>query len=429
MTRDQDVAIVTSPYHRDCPLAGSLAAELRSARRELTARWLERIAERVSLDPNRLFPTEELLDHVPLLIDGIADYLENPAREIGTDTPVVGKAMELGQLRHAQGFDAYEIMKEYEILGGILFNHLIEVADRMEEPCGKGELLACGHRLFQAVSVIQQTTTMHFLRLADERVSEREDRLRAFNRAVSHEIKNRIGAVLGASDVMRDVPDLSPEQRDRFVRIVAENAHELRHTVENLLALSRVSAEDARQHRHVHFLEAAREAKRSVRNAAEAAGVEIRIADEMPDIEVNAAAVELCLTNYLTNAIKYRDGAKAASVVEIDARVERTPAGATEVVVRVRDNGLGVPVDKRDRLFERFFRAHTTVTKAEGTGLGLSIVRETVEAFGGRAWAEFPDAGAVFAFSLPYRRESSSDRQQSDAEQARAPAAAVAPIR
>jgi signal transduction histidine kinase len=77
-----------------------------------------------------------------------------------------------------------------------------------------------------------------------------------------------------------------------------------------------------------------------------------------------------------------------------------------ELAVYVRDNGLGVPVERRRLLFDRFYRAHTdTVTGAEGTGLGLNIVRETVESLGGRAWAEFPESGeTVFAFSLPSRR-------------------------
>src|SRR5918997_1727082 len=105
----------------ECPLAGVLAQHLRRSKRELTTKWLERITARVSLDPNRVFPTDELLDHVPLLIDGVADYVENPAAELGIDMPVVAKAMELGALRHKQGFDAYEILKEYEFLGGILF--------------------------------------------------------------------------------------------------------------------------------------------------------------------------------------------------------------------------------------------------------------------------------------------------------------------
>ena len=74
--------------------------------------------------------------------------------------------------------------------------------------------------------------------------------------------------------------------------------------------------------------------------------------------------------------------------------------------MRVRDNGLGVPEAMRAQLFERFYRAHETATAIEGTGLGLSIVRETAQALGGRAWAEFPEQGSMFAFSLPDRRAS-----------------------
>lgn len=179
-------------------------------------------------------------------------------------------------------------------------------------------------------------------------------------------------------------------------------------TVQNLVALSRME-KDARQHRHVRLPEAVNEACRQVREAAQAARLDLRTLPDVPDVEVSAAVVELCLTNYLANAIKYEDSRKAKHFAEITATVEESPEHGREVVVRVRDNGLGVPLDKREHLFERFFRAHETVTGAEGTGLGLSIVRETAESLGGRAWAEFTDApsddgGSVFAFSLPYRR-------------------------
>ena len=76
---------------RDCPLAGALANRLRSGREELTRRWLDRIGARVSIGLDRVFPGEELLDHIPLLIDGIADYVENPAEEVAADAPVVAK--------------------------------------------------------------------------------------------------------------------------------------------------------------------------------------------------------------------------------------------------------------------------------------------------------------------------------------------------
>jgi signal transduction histidine kinase len=413
---------VSSPYapHKDgpspeasrldeeCPLAGVLADRLRVAKRDLTAAWLDRISARIALDPNRVFPTDDLLNHVPLLIEGVADYIQNPAAEIGVDMPVVAKAMELGGLRHKQGFDAYEILKEYEILGGILFNYLAEESDLLDEPCAKSELLSCGQRLFRAIAIIQETTTTHFLRLASEQVKEREERIRTFNRAISHEIKNRIGTILGASDMLFELPDMPEAERAKFIEIVRRNAKAMQSSVTNILAVGR-SAHDSRQQRHVRLRAAVNESMRQIREAAQAAGVEIRIATDLADVEVNASAVELCLTNYLSNAIKYADGAKPERWVEVSAAQE-VREGVSETVIRVRDNGLGVPEGHRAHLFERFFRAHATVTEVEGTGLGLSIVRETVEGLGGRAWAEFPETGSLFCFSLPDRRSGKEQR-------------------
>lgn len=384
----------------ECPLAGVLACRLREMKVELVGHWLHRISERVNLDPNRVFPTEDMLDHVPILIEGIAEYLENPAAEVSTDIPLVAKARELGALRHAQGFDPYEILKEYEILGGILFTYLARAANEIEEPCEKGQLLICGHRLFRAISIIQQTTTIHYLQLADKKVAQREDHLRAFNRAISHEIKNDIGTIQGASELLVTMPDLPREKVADFSRMILKRAHAMRDTVNNLMAISRLT-ENVRQHRNVQLPEAIKEAVRQVREAAHAANVEVRISSDIPELDVNAAVVELCLTNYVSNAIKYSDSSRVQSFVEITAAIEQN---SREVVVRVCDNGLGVPEEKRARLFERFYRAHETVTRAEGTGLGLSIVRDTVESVGGRAWAEIQEVGSVFCFALPVRR-------------------------
>jgi len=145
-------------------------------------RWLERISQRVDLHPNRIFPTEELLDHVPILILGIATYVEDPGQPVSADTPVIAKAMELGALRHSQGFDEYELLKEYEIFGGILYSFLASAVDEIDQPCTRSEVILCAHRLYHAISLIQQATTTQFLALMKERISEREDRLRAFNR-------------------------------------------------------------------------------------------------------------------------------------------------------------------------------------------------------------------------------------------------------
>jgi signal transduction histidine kinase len=400
----------------NCKLAGALATRLREEREALTTRWLERIAARVAIDPNRIFPTDTLLNHVPLLIDGIADYLEDASAEITAEMPVIGKAIELGELRFTQGFSAHEILKEYEILGGVLFAFIIRDVEEIEEPCTRSELLACAHRLFRAVSVIQQVTTTHFLRSVDERVNEREERLRSFNRMVSHELKNRISAVLGAGQLLEDevIAD-EPEARARFTRMVIQNAEAMQAMLQDLIALSKTDV-DVRQQRHVLLPEAVAEVYRQLRELARARGVEFRVAGEIPPIEVNAAAIELCLTNYVSNAIKYSDPAKTVRWVEVSGSVDVSPDAGPELVVRVRDNGLGVPPGSRDRLFQRFFRAHgSSATEVEGTGLGLSIVRETMASVGGRAWAEFePDEGSVFCLALPCRRAASRERTPSE---------------
>src|SRR5207248_4522600 len=74
------------------------------------------------------------------------------------------------------------------------------------------------------------STMTYFLVLADKQVAEREERLRAFNRVISHEIKNRVGAILGASGVLTELSEMSPAKRDELVEIVLRNAHEMRNT-------------------------------------------------------------------------------------------------------------------------------------------------------------------------------------------------------
>jgi signal transduction histidine kinase len=258
----------------------------------------------------------------------------------------------------------------------------------------------------QAIELIRQATMSHFLRLSAAQINERENRLRKFNRTVAHELKNNVNTIANASAMLSET--WTPEaQRKEFEEIVAKNAESLKHVLANLESLARTQS-DSRHCRNVLLPEAANEAVRELKEAAKAKGVQVRIADDLPGIEVDAATVELCLMNYVSNGIKYSDTSKGDRWVSIEATIAGPDVERDrEVVIRVVDNGIGVPADKRDQLFHEFYRAHVnTVTGAEGSGLGLSIVRETVESIGGRAWAEFPEGeGSIFAFSLPARRE------------------------
>jgi signal transduction histidine kinase len=387
-------------------LAATLADRLRAAKQELVTQWLNRISARVAISTRRVFPTHALINHVPLLIEGIAAYLKRPERDIDSKAPVVAKAMELGALRHSQGFDAYELLKEYEMLGEILYDFLAQSAEQIPAGIPRADFLKCWQRLAQAIELIRQATVSHYLRLQSSQINERENRLRRFNRTVAHELKNKVHTITNAASALSE-SWVDGAERKEFEGIIADNARGLKRVLANLESLSRTQA-DARHCRNILLPEAANEAARELKEAAEAKGVDVRISDDLPPIEVDAATVELCLMNYLSNGIKYSDSAKGERWVTVHATVEGPNTEIDrEVVIRVHDNGIGVPAGKREQLFQEFYRAHgDTITDTEGTGLGLSIVRETVESIGGRAWAEFPDdePGSVFAFAIPARR-------------------------
>jgi len=357
-----------------------------------------------------MFPTDDLLDHVPILIDGIAAHIENPAEYVGSDAPVIAKAMELGQLRHEQGFDAYQIFKEYEILGSVIFTFMTNAVEGIDLPCTRAELLNCGHRAFQAVALIQQATAMQFLRQANVRVRDREERLRGFNRTVSHELKNRLGAAIGAIALLKE-NWLEDAAREKFVIMVGENLDVMKTVLDDLISLSRLDP-TVRQQRNVRLSEAVAEVRRRLRDFAKARNVSIDIESPLPEVEVDAAAMELCLSNYISNAVKYSDPQKPLRWVRIGARIHSPTADASrgELIVQVSDNGLGIPANAREKLFDRFFRAHGDSAKdVDGTGLGLSIVRETVKELGGRVWAEpNADGGSVFGLAVPSRRSRES---------------------
>ena len=386
-------------------LAGELADRLRAAKQELASQWLDRITARVAISKRRVFPTHELLNHIPLLIDGIASYVKQKERDIHSRLPVVAKAMELGALRHSQGFDAFELLKEYEMLAEIIFAFLATTTRELSNDIPRTQFLACWERVSQAIELIRQATMSHFLRLSSAQVNDRENRLRRFNRTVAHELKNNINAIANASKMLSE-SWIGEEERKKFDQIIAKNAESLKRVLANLETLSNTQ-QDARHGRNVLLPEVANDAVVEYKEAARAKNVEVRLADDLPRVEVDAATVELCLMNYVSNAIKYSDNNKAERWIEIGATIQEPDTEKDrEVIIRVSDNGIGVPVEQRENLFKESFRAHDdTITGAEGSGLGLSIVRETVESIGGRAWAEFPEgAGSVFVFSLPSRR-------------------------
>jgi signal transduction histidine kinase len=116
---------------------------------------------------------------------------------------------------------------------------------------------------------------------------------------------------------------------------------------------------------------------------------------DLPPVLADARRIEEVLANLIDNAIKYSPKGGRVTISAV--------ATGSEVIVRVSDEGEGVPETERERIFERFSRLDSRVVRqAKGAGLGLFICKAFVEAHGGRIWVEeSPAGGATFAFSLP----------------------------
>jgi len=132
------------------------------------------------------------------------------------------------------------------------------------------------------------------------------------------------------------------------------------------------------------------EAKAAVKNI----GIELTCPDALR-ASFNMALLEQALVNLVDNAVKF-------SFANSTVRVEAQETGA-EIVIRVMDQGDGIPSEHLDRVFERFYRVDAGRSrKVGGTGLGLAIVKHIAQAHGGRVTVESPPGqGSIFSLHLP----------------------------
>ncbi len=199
---------------------------------------------------------------------------------------------------------------------------------------------------------------------------------RDFVANVSHELKTPIGALALLAETMAAGGD--EEVVRQLAERVSREADRLGQIIDDLLNLSLIEAQESPSREPVPIALLIGEAVDAVRPAAEALGIPLHVATDLPDAAVpcDRRQVLSALTNLLDNAIKYSE---APSAVEIGA----TTSDAM-VTVTVTDHGPGIPSRDRERIFERFYRVDRARSRATGgTGLGLSIVRHVAQAHGG----------------------------------------------
>lgn len=234
-------------------------------------------------------------------------------------------------------------------------------------------------------------------RSADLRFSETR---RDFVANITHELKTPIGAITLLAEAADSAAD-DPEAVHNFLGKLARENRRLNELVSQIIALSRLQAEDPLLAAHDVDVTAVLEAAIArCTEIAEAGGIGLSIAAE-PGLQVvgDTEELETAVTNLVQNAVAYS---------ETGARVAVTSQAVGEQVeIRVSDNGIGISEGNQARVFERFYRVNADRSRASGgTGLGLSIVKHVAQAHGGEVtvWSKLGQ-GSTFTLRLPRSQE------------------------
>lgn len=238
------------------------------------------------------------------------------------------------------------------------------------------------------------------LLLSDLSESYRLDRVRRdFVANVSHELKTpaaAIRALAETSGTALGVGDITTATR--FVERLGTEAARLAGLVADLLDLSRVEAGGELRLSRVAVGPLLAEAADRARPVAEVKGIELLVHPSDCFVEGDASHLSMAVDNLVDNAVRYSEGGK----VDISADTMDT-----WVAITVADQGIGIPSDEIQRIFERFYRVDKARSRATGgTGLGLAIVRHVVENHGGKIEIESElGLGSTFRLLFPAERQ------------------------
>jgi signal transduction histidine kinase len=239
-------------------------------------------------------------------------------------------------------------------------------------------------------------------RRMEEALREADQRKDEFLAMLAHELRNPLGAIANAARVIRGRM-AQGRAADRPLEILERQIGNCARLLDDLLDVSRITRGLLQLRRETVALDAVlQSAVDSQRATIDAAGHRLILRMPQPPIllEVDPTRLEQVVANLLDNAAKYtpRGG-------EIELAAERSGG---EVVVRVRDNGIGIPPDLLPRVFDLFVQEHQSLARTQGgLGLGLTLVRKLVEMHGGSVEARSPGPGhgSVFLVRLPARTE------------------------
>ena len=227
-----------------------------------------------------------------------------------------------------------------------------------------------------------------------------EETRRDFVENISHELKTPISAISLLSEALQVAID-DPEQVKKFAKNLQRESKRLGSLVTKIIQLSRIQAGDLKGEIEVFDLGLiVDEAVELNQFLADSKGVKISL--DTPSgimVEGDAGLLVMALKNLIENAVLYSEG---GANVGVGLSVARDFAEVT-----VTDNGIGIPLDQQERIFERFYRVDPSRSRdTGGNGLGLSIVKHAANNHGGEVKVfSRPGLGSTFTLSIPIHHD------------------------
>jgi len=216
--------------------------------------------------------------------------------------------------------------------------------------------------------------------------------------SISHDLRTPLASIVGSVTSLRTLgTQMSPSDRSDLLATIDEEAGRLSRFVSNLLDMTRLEAGAIDIRRDwVDIADTVNGAVRRARKSFAGRRIDVTLADHLPLVHGDAALLEQVVFNLLDNAHKYSG---PQSVTRIDSKSE---GGSIKIVVS--DQGIGIPPEAMQKVFDKFYRVSGSDGRAPGTGLGLSICAGLIKVMGGSIVAESPicaNGGTRMTIQLP----------------------------
>lgn len=268
-------------------------------------------------------------------------------------------------------------------------------------PLSDGTLFGYGfsyiptHRIIEELKSTALYTLLAAIAMAlftDHRQRRAIQRERDFARAAAHELKTPLAVLRAHAEALRE--DIAPAKRDQYLDVVLSESDRMSALVGSLLELSRAEVKGVAKKEPVELAALVREVLAPLALPLEQKNLQLQLELEEVSLSGDRARLEEAVENLASNALRHADsgGTVQVSLEKLGHRARLT----------VYNDGPNIPSEDLSRLWEPFYRADPSRSRdSGGTGLGLAIVWKTVEAHGGRCWAENRPVGVAFVLELP----------------------------